>query len=65
MNGKSSSLQDELEAVFQRACADNDMQVAEYLLEALETLACRNHDDDLLNRVYRQVAGEMTEAQQH
>lgn len=40
------SLESEITAVFQRACCERDLEVADYLLQALEKIAEREGDPD-------------------
>jgi hypothetical protein len=49
---RKSSLEDDVQAVFERACAEQDFQVAEHLMQALEAFAHRNKNGDRLNRLY-------------
>ncbi|KVK80935.1 hypothetical protein WS90_16820 [Burkholderia cepacia] len=45
-------LQDEIFAVFERACREGNFDVAEYLLCALEAVACQKRDEQKLDRAY-------------
>lgn len=56
MTEPNRTLGDELEAVFKRACEENDMQVAERLLQALEALARRDGRQGDLDHLYLGIA---------
>jgi len=38
----------DISAAFERACLERDFEVAEYLFQALEAIAHRDHDDSAL-----------------
>ncbi|AOJ58534.1 hypothetical protein [Burkholderia thailandensis] len=50
-----STLCDDVQTVFERACSEKNFEVAECLLSALETMASRdkNHSPLFLDRAYR------------
>ncbi|MBF8179081.1 MAG: hypothetical protein K2Y13_12475 [Burkholderiaceae bacterium] len=52
MSRKKRTLDDDVLAAFKRACHEEDWQIAEHLLQALEILACRTDDEDDLQRAY-------------
>lgn len=57
MDGKLCSLSDDVFAVFERACREQDFETAEHLLKALEAMAERTVDDDAqLQRAYLVLA---------
>jgi predicted NUDIX family phosphoesterase len=56
MNKRKCSLENDVRAALERACHEQDLQVAEHLLQALETLVRRNGDDDELKRIYLKIA---------
>jgi hypothetical protein len=53
---KKSTLADDVLAAFERACREDDLQVAQHLLEALETIAQREDAEENLQHVYAQLA---------
>lgn len=55
MAKRECSLEDDVRAALERACREQDLQVAEYLLQALETLVRRTGDDDELKRIYLSI----------
>jgi hypothetical protein len=46
------TLRDDVQTVFERACAEKDFEVAEHLLRALEAIACREKNEASLNIAY-------------
>lgn len=50
-------LQDEIFAAFERACREGDVDVAEHLLRALETIGRRQRGKQQLDRAYLTLAG--------
>lgn len=50
------SLTNDLQALLKRACKEGDLEVAEYLLQALEAIARRSESDENLDQVYSQLA---------
>lgn len=62
---KTKSLTDDVLAVFERACHEEDWQVAQHLLEALETIAQREDAEDELEHVYAQLAQSLHGKLQH
>ncbi|KWF26780.1 hypothetical protein WL88_10745 [Burkholderia diffusa] len=50
------SLQDEIFEVFERACREGDVDVAEHLLRALETMGRRQLGKKQLDRAYLTLA---------
>ena len=50
MSPMKRTLEDEVSAVFERACREQDLAVAEHLLRALEVIAQRDGDDARLER---------------
>jgi hypothetical protein len=53
---KNTTLADDVLAAFERACRKDDLQVAQHLIEALETIAQRENTEENLQRVYAQAA---------
>lgn len=49
-------LRDDLLAVFERACREDDFEVAEYLLQALEAIARRDDAGETMQHVYIDLA---------
>ncbi|RWA53103.1 hypothetical protein AU476_14800 [Cupriavidus sp. UYMSc13B] len=47
-----STLNEDLFSIFERACRDEDFEIADQLLHALETLARRSHDTRQLSLAY-------------
>jgi hypothetical protein len=47
-----STLCDDVQIAFERACSEQDFEVAEHLLCALEAIARREKNDELLDRAY-------------
>lgn len=56
---RKCSLEDDLQAVFERACREQDFEIAEHLLQALETFALRTGSDEKLKRIYLTVASSL------
>ncbi len=56
MRTSKSSLGDDLLSLFERACREEDFQVAEHLLEALETLERRDGAQGNLQSAFLAVA---------
>lgn len=52
MSRTKSSLNDDVLAAFERACREDDLAVAEHLLQALETMARRDDDEAGLCEAY-------------
>lgn len=48
-----TTLHDDVRMAFERACAERDFDVAEYLLRTLEAIARREANDSSLDRAYR------------
>lgn len=42
----------DISAAFERACLERDFEVAEYLFQALEAIAQREHDDAALQQAF-------------
>lgn len=59
------TLDDDVLAVFERACREQDWQVAEHLLQALETLARRNDSEARLHCVYVELAHFLRDGSTH
>jgi hypothetical protein len=55
MNEELNRLEDEVFAVFERACREQEFEVAEHLLQALETIAEGPSDEDRLEEAYLQL----------
>jgi hypothetical protein len=55
MEKKQSSLADDISAALQRACREGDMQVAEHLLRALETMASREEAEASARQAYAKL----------
>lgn len=47
-----STLSDDVLAAFERACLEEDLEVAEHLLQALELLARRDNEVDNMQHAY-------------
>jgi hypothetical protein len=47
-----STLYDDVQKAFERACSESDFEVAEYLLRTLESIARREANDSSLDRAY-------------
>ena len=56
MSPMKCTLEDEVSAVFERACREQDLAIAEHLLRALEVIALRDGDDARLERALRRLA---------
>ena len=52
MKGTMKSLEEEVLAVFDRACCEQDLEVAEHLLQTLEVMARRAGNEEWLDDVY-------------
>lgn len=50
--GAQTSLVADVSAVFERACQERDLEVAEYLFRALEAVAQRQDDDAVLSQAF-------------
>lgn len=50
-----ATLVDEVSKAFKSACLAKDWEVAEYLLQALEAMAERDGDDELLESAYGEL----------
>lgn len=57
MSTHEETLGDDVLAAFERACREGNLQVAEYLLQALEAMEGDMADDERVERAYLQVAG--------
>jgi hypothetical protein len=55
MTKRKSSLTDDVLAALKRACREDDMEVAEHLLQALEILACRDEAEENALRAYSEL----------
>jgi hypothetical protein len=62
---KTKSLTDDVLTVFERACHEEDWHVAQHLLEALETIAQRDHAEDELDQLYTLLAKSLHGKPQH
>ncbi|MFW7342348.1 hypothetical protein V0R37_12475 [Pollutimonas sp. H1-120] len=56
MTKQFSTLDDDVLAVFERACNEGELQVAEHLLRALEERADLFKSDDFVERAYLDLA---------
>ena len=56
----TSTLQHELENALARACSERDLGVAEHLLRALEEIASRTKNDEVLDATYLVLARQLT-----
>lgn len=56
MNEELNRLEDDVFAVFERACREHEFEVAEHLLQTLETIAARSGDEDRLEEAYLRLA---------
>lgn len=56
MHGKMATLADDVLAAFERACKEGDLQAAEHLLQALETLDRREQVEGWMERIYFDLA---------
>lgn len=52
MSARKHTLQEDLLAVFKRACREKEFELADRLLAALEGSACRQSNDELLAQAY-------------
>lgn len=59
MYGTQRSLKQDIEVVFERACRERDLMVAEHLLQALEAIAQRDGDDAPVRRAYLALARDL------
>lgn len=55
MDEKQQSLEEEVLAVFQRACREGNLAVAEHLLRALETLVEQDEAQGRAGRAYAKI----------
>lgn len=55
MDINDTRLDDDILAAFKRACNEGDLQVAEHLLRAFETLADRTAGEERVERAYLQL----------
>jgi hypothetical protein len=62
---KTKSLTEDVLVVFERACQEEDWQVAQHLLEAIETIARREDAEEDLDHVYAQLAQSLHGKPQH
>jgi ankyrin repeat protein len=53
---ENRTLADEILAALHRACREGDMEAAEHLLRALETIASRDDAEVKVQRVYAELA---------
>jgi hypothetical protein len=60
MGSARPSLEDDVSAVFARACRERDWQVAEYLLQALEEIARREGQALRLGSALEELARELS-----
>jgi hypothetical protein len=65
MSKKKSSLADDVAAAFQRACLEDDLEVAEYLLQALELLASREEAEEKALRAYSKLVRSLRRGANH
>lgn len=56
MSRKRNSLEDDVFAVFERACREQDFEIAEHLLQTLEATAHRSGDHEQLDLAYLSLA---------
>ncbi|MCU6435255.1 hypothetical protein LPB67_15880 [Undibacterium sp. Jales W-56] len=56
MSNARGTLEDHVLAVFERACLEQDLAVAEHLLRALELIAQRNGNDNQLQQALLKFA---------
>lgn len=56
MNGAKGTLEDDVLAVFERACIEQDLPIAEYLLGALELVAKRDGNENQLQQAMLRFA---------
>lgn len=54
-SARLSTLHDDVQMAFERACSEKDFEAAEYLLRTLEVIARSEANDSSLNRAYRVV----------
>lgn len=59
MINKQRNLQDDVRRIFERACDEQDLEIAELLLQALEIYSRREGDSDDLQRVYLKIASSL------
>lgn len=62
MNTSAKSLEEAVQAVYEKACTEEDYEVAEYLLKALEALARRDGNTDKLDQCYLVIASAIRRA---
>jgi len=51
-----STLHDDVQMAFERACTEQDFEVAEHLLRALEVIACRETNEQSPDQAYYMLA---------
>ncbi len=56
-----SRLKEDVRAAFECACREQDLEIAEPLLQALEILARREGNDDELKRIYLMISASLHE----
>jgi hypothetical protein len=56
MSEELNRLEDDVFAAFERACHEHEFEVAEHLLQTLETIAERSGDEYRLEEAYLQLA---------
>lgn len=54
------SLEQDVLAVFERACRDRDWEIAEFLFQALEAISDREGDASRMEPVYRELLDQFT-----
>lgn len=65
MTAKGKTLGDDVLAAFERACREGDLQVAEHLLQALETLARRDKAKENMEHAYLELARSLRDRPWH
>jgi hypothetical protein len=59
MNQQSTTLSGDLLALFERACREGDLEVAEHLLQALEAIERRKVQEINMEHVYKEIANSL------
>lgn len=59
MINKHRNLQDDVRRIFERACDEQDLEIAELLLQELEIYLRREGDSDELQRVCLKIASSL------
>jgi hypothetical protein len=62
MTKRKRSLEEDVHAAFERACREQDFELAEHLLQALEIFARRYGNDDKLKLIYLSIASSLHES---